>query len=105
MLTKPFGRRSLLGGAGALTAAALVPWTGGCASDDDAITFFFSANPDEAAARELIGGNELGYLIFSLTSHGRALLANAHGNQLGARVTITQGTVKASGSISLVRFS
>jgi hypothetical protein len=55
--------------------------------------------------RELIGGNELGYLIFSLTSHGRTLLANAHGNQLGARVTITQGTVKAAGSISLVRFS
>src|SRR3984885_3936938 len=51
MLTKPFGRRSLLGGAGALTAAALVPWAGGCASDDDAVTFFFSANPDEAAAR------------------------------------------------------
>jgi multiple sugar transport system substrate-binding protein len=51
MLDKPFGRRSLLRGASALTAAALVPWSGGCASDDDALTFFFAANPDEAAAR------------------------------------------------------
>jgi multiple sugar transport system substrate-binding protein len=51
MLGKPFGRRNLLRGAGALTAAALAPWAGGCASDDDAVTFFFSANPDEAAAR------------------------------------------------------
>lgn len=51
MLDKRFGRRSLLRGAGALTAATLVPWGAGCASDDDALTFFFAANPDEAAAR------------------------------------------------------
>ena len=51
MLDKPFGRRSLLRGAGALTAAAVAPWVAGCASDDDALTFFFAANPDEAAAR------------------------------------------------------
>ena len=52
MLDKPFGRRSLLRGAGALTAAALAPWAAGCASDDDdALTFFFAANPDEADAR------------------------------------------------------
>ena len=51
MLDKPFGRRGLLRGAGALTAAALAPWGTGCASDDDALTFFFAANPDEAAAR------------------------------------------------------
>lgn len=38
-------------GAGALTAAALLPSAAGCASDDDALTFFFAANPDEAAAR------------------------------------------------------
>jgi multiple sugar transport system substrate-binding protein len=49
MFDKPFGRRSLLRGASALTAASLVP---GCApDDDDALTFFFAANPDEAAAR------------------------------------------------------
>ncbi|MEE3062548.1 MAG: sugar ABC transporter substrate-binding protein [Actinomycetota bacterium] len=51
MLDKPFGRRSLVRGAGALTAAAVAPWASGCASDDDALTFFFAANPDEAAAR------------------------------------------------------
>jgi multiple sugar transport system substrate-binding protein len=51
MLSKPFGRRSLLRGAGALTAASLTPWAAGCAPDDNALTFFFAANPDEAAAR------------------------------------------------------
>jgi multiple sugar transport system substrate-binding protein len=51
MLDRPFGRRSLLRGAGALTAASLAPWPAGCASDDDALTFFFAANPDERDAR------------------------------------------------------
>ncbi|MFY2859914.1 ABC transporter substrate-binding protein [Mycobacterium sp. THU-M104] len=49
---EPFGRRSLLRGAGALTVAALAPWPDGCSSGgDDALTFFFTANPDEHAAR------------------------------------------------------
>jgi len=51
MVDKPFGRRNLLRGAGALTAASLAPWAAGCASDDDALTFFFAANPDERDAR------------------------------------------------------
>ncbi|ORA77313.1 sugar ABC transporter substrate-binding protein [Mycobacterium malmoense] len=51
MLDKPFGRRNLLRGAGALTAASLAPWAAGCAPDDDALTFFFAANPDERDAR------------------------------------------------------
>lgn len=51
MLDKPFGRRSLLRGAGALSAVALAPWSAGCAPDDDALTFFFAANPDEREAR------------------------------------------------------
>ncbi|SPM26597.1 ABC transporter substrate-binding protein [Mycobacterium terramassiliense] len=51
MLDKPFGRRSLLRGAGALTAASLAPWAAGCAPDDDALTFFFAANPDERDRR------------------------------------------------------
>ena len=52
MLDKPFGRRSLLRGAGALTAASLAPWAAGCApEDDDALTFFFAANPDERDRR------------------------------------------------------
>ncbi|MGZ4218506.1 MAG: DUF1906 domain-containing protein [Solirubrobacteraceae bacterium] len=73
------------------------------------------------AGRELIGADELGYLIFSLTPRGRTLMANARGNQLGARVTITQTTpgsgqggvsptpapttVRASAAVALVRFS
>jgi ABC-type glycerol-3-phosphate transport system substrate-binding protein len=50
MFDKPFGRRSLLRGAGALSAASLASWAAaGCASEDDnALTYFFSANPDEA---------------------------------------------------------
>jgi multiple sugar transport system substrate-binding protein len=51
MLDKPFGRRSLLRGAGALTAASLAAWTAGCTPDDDALTFFFAANPDERDVR------------------------------------------------------
>ncbi|MEB3981613.1 sugar ABC transporter substrate-binding protein [Mycobacterium sp. 663a-19] len=51
MLDRPFGRRDLLRGAGALTAASLAPWAAGCASDDDALTFFFAANPEERQAR------------------------------------------------------
>lgn len=48
MLGKQFGRRSLLRGAGTL---ALAPWAAGCGSDDDALTFFFAANPDEVRPR------------------------------------------------------
>jgi multiple sugar transport system substrate-binding protein len=48
---KPFGRRTLLLGAGALGATSLAPCLIGCAPDDDALTFFFAANLEEAAAR------------------------------------------------------
>jgi len=41
----------VLRGAGALAAVSLAPWPAGCASDDDAVTFFFSANPEERDAR------------------------------------------------------
>ncbi|MEE6179583.1 ABC transporter substrate-binding protein [Mycobacterium sp. 050134] len=51
MLDKPFARRSLLRGAGALTAVSLASWAAGCAPNDDALTFFFAANPDERDAR------------------------------------------------------
>lgn len=44
-------RRTLLRGAGALGTAALLPWTSACGNDDDALTFFFAANPEEAEAR------------------------------------------------------
>ncbi|OBI53987.1 ABC transporter [Mycobacterium kyorinense] len=51
MIDKPFGRRTLLRGAGVLAATSLTSWQSGCASDDDALTFFFAANPEEADAR------------------------------------------------------
>jgi multiple sugar transport system substrate-binding protein len=40
-----------LAGAGAVGAAAVSAWATGCSSDDDALTFFFAANPEEADAR------------------------------------------------------
>lgn len=51
MVDKPFGRRTLLRGAGALGAASLAPWAAGCGAENDALTFFFAANPEEADAR------------------------------------------------------
>jgi hypothetical protein len=53
---------------------------------------------------ELLGARSVGYLIFSLTSAGRSMLEHAHGNQLGASVTISDGPSTASGQIALVRF-
>jgi Arylsulfotransferase (ASST) len=53
---------------------------------------------------ELIGARGVGYLIFSLNSSGRSLLAHAHGNQLGAAVTISDGGATAHGSVALVGF-
>lgn len=44
-------RRTFLRGSTALSAAALAPWSAGCTADDDALTFFFAANPEEADAR------------------------------------------------------
>jgi hypothetical protein len=54
---------------------------------------------------EFIGPGELGYLIFSLSSAGRSMLAHAPGNQLDTTVSLSAGTAKASGQIALVRFS
>jgi hypothetical protein len=53
---------------------------------------------------ELIGGREIGYLIFSLNPVGRSLLAHARGNQLGAAVTISDGGATARGQLDLVGF-
>ncbi len=53
---------------------------------------------------ELLGARGVGYLIFSLTSAGRSMLAHAHGNQLGAAVTISDGGATARGQIALVSF-
>jgi hypothetical protein len=53
---------------------------------------------------ELVGGNELGYVLFSPSPQGRTLLARATGNQLGVHVRLTYGTFTASGQIALVQF-
>jgi hypothetical protein len=53
---------------------------------------------------EFLGTNELGYLSFRLSTQGRAMLAAAPGNQLGAHVTLTSGSASASADIALVRF-
>jgi len=50
MLDVPLRRRTLLRGAGTL-GASIALWTAGCGRDDNALTFFFQANPAEAAAR------------------------------------------------------
>ena len=50
MFDKPIGRRTLLRGAGVL-GASLLPWPSACGAGEDALTFFFQANPDEADAR------------------------------------------------------
>jgi hypothetical protein len=55
--------------------------------------------------REFIGAGDLGYVIFSLTSAGRSMLAHAAGNQLGVQVKLTSGNQSATGRLALVGFS
>lgn len=57
------------------------------------------------AGPQTIGANEAGYLSFKLNPFGHALLAAAHGNQLGARVTLTDASASTHGSIALSSFS
>lgn len=47
----PLRRRTVLRGAAAVGMAAAVPWPSACGADDDAVTFFFAANPEEADTR------------------------------------------------------
>jgi hypothetical protein len=57
---------------------------------------------------EQLGAQELGYLQFKLTPQGRSLLAARAGNQLGARIRLTQivngATTSATGRIALVGY-
>ncbi len=53
---------------------------------------------------EVLGANELGYLIFHLTAKGHSLLHRARGNQLATQVTITDGSATAHATIALVAF-
>jgi Domain of unknown function (DUF1906) len=54
---------------------------------------------------ELVGGRELGYVLFSLTSKGRQMLTHAAGNQLGANLTLRSGADLARARITLIQFS
>ncbi|MBV7703896.1 sugar ABC transporter substrate-binding protein [Nocardia nova] len=49
--TRRFDRRTLLRGAAAAGAAAAASSIAGCGDNDDALTFFFQAKPDEAKVR------------------------------------------------------
>lgn len=51
MLDKPFGRRTMLRSAAVLGAASVAAWPTACGRGEDALTFFFQANPEEADAR------------------------------------------------------
>jgi hypothetical protein len=53
---------------------------------------------------EFLGADELGYLIFTLTRAGHAMLAHAQGNQLAAHLVIQSGTDTASANVALVPF-
>jgi Arylsulfotransferase (ASST) len=53
---------------------------------------------------EFLGGNQAGYLTFTLNTTGKTLLAKAPGHQLAAHATIT-GSTNTSGDIALVPIS
>jgi hypothetical protein len=53
---------------------------------------------------EYLGAGELGYLVFSLTAQGHAMLAAARGNQLRAQVTTVNGSDTATATVVLVAF-
>lgn len=52
---------------------------------------------------QYLGVGEAAYLPFKLNSAGRSMLASAPGNQLAARVTLTNGAAVASGQVVLSR--
>ncbi|MGW6332359.1 ABC transporter substrate-binding protein [Nocardia rhamnosiphila] len=50
----PLGRREFLRATGGIGAALAVSTSAGCGNDDDALTFFFQANPAEADGRQRV---------------------------------------------------
>jgi hypothetical protein len=50
-----------------------------------------------------VGANELGYVFFKLSARGRQALANASGNQLGARLTLSGDGATATATVALVQ--
>ncbi len=57
------------------------------------------------AGPQTLGVDELGYLMFTLTAAGHALVAQNRGNQLPANVTITSADATATARIALTSFS
>ena len=53
---------------------------------------------------EFLGANELGYLTFTLTRGGHAMLADAAGGQLAAHLVVHAGNATATANIALVQF-
>lgn len=53
---------------------------------------------------EFVGADECGWLFYTLTSAGKAMLARAHGNQLPAQITVTNKRQTATEQLALVRF-
>jgi hypothetical protein len=51
-----------------------------------------------------VGAGEVGYLTYRLTNHAHELLSEARGNQLGARVSITDGSNHTMALVSLVGY-
>jgi hypothetical protein len=94
-----------------LTAFVSSGWIGGtlagCFSDAPcrvASTLSVGRTVIARAGPSLLGAHQLGYLMFTLTSTGHALLAHARGNQLGVSVTLADGASVATGRIVLVGF-
>jgi hypothetical protein len=68
------------------------------------ITVSSSGHVLAQTGREQLGIDELGALSFKLTAAGRSMLAHASGNQLPARIVISDGSERATGSIALVGY-
>jgi hypothetical protein len=56
------------------------------------------------SATETLGVDAFGYVGFTLTPQGRALLLSSTTNQLGARITLSDGTATTTGRIVLVAY-
>jgi hypothetical protein len=57
-----------------------------------------------ASSLQQVGRGQIGYLMFTLTPAGHRLLATAPGNQLPVQATVTDGSVSAHGTISLISY-
>jgi hypothetical protein len=53
---------------------------------------------------QFLGADEAGYIGFRLTSAGRSMLSHASGNQLAARVTLSNQSAVARGRVALIRY-